>query len=124
MSDIQWYDADNLPNHNDAVWGWCPDLKNDDEPDGMVIPVRYTLEHQSMVGSPAWNAGYRASWVDLRGRPVKVKKWAFMDVPDVPASQTDCKQSTGAKECLACKGSEFMQATCGKCGGTGIVSFA
>ena len=69
-----WYSVDNSPPYNGSVWGFCPDIGNDDEGYGMVLVVHYE--------------GYRwtnQGWYDIHGQKVHVTKWAVLYTPEVPS---------------------------------------
>ena len=76
---MEWFDVQTLmPPHNGPVWGWCPDIGNDDEGYGMVLIVRFRLER--FLNGP--------TWVDHRGQEVRVTKWAWLHEPDGPDEPT------------------------------------
>lgn len=67
-----WQPSSSKPNHNGPVYGFCPDLGNEDEGYGMILIVR--SEH-------LWPDNY---WIDAHGARVRVTWWAEMRYPRVP----------------------------------------
>jgi hypothetical protein len=72
----EWRDAaTDPPLSREAVWGFCPDLGNDDEGYGFILPVMF----ESLPAAP--EGPY---WRDITGERLRITRWAHIRPPEVP----------------------------------------